>query len=113
MAMDAELLAERTFCKIVLPVWIERIGLRPDFQMPPDFGVAGTDQLQPDGFSLRRSFSGVRRKHPVAPADGMQVSLLHPSAAIFLDACVWPTARACAKPQSPPAANASAATICR
>ena len=38
MAMDAELLVERTFRKIVLPVWIERIGFRPDFHMPPDFG---------------------------------------------------------------------------
>ena len=83
MAMDAELLVERTFRKIVLPVWIKRIGFRPDFHMPPDFGFTGTGQFQPDGFSFRRSFSGVRRKDPVAPPDGMEVSLLPPPAGFF------------------------------
>ena len=83
MAMDAELFAERTFYKVVLPVWIERIRLRPDFQMSPDFGVAGINQFQPNGFPLRRSFSGFRRKHPGAPVNGVEVSLRHPSAGLF------------------------------
>ena len=83
MAMDAELLVERTVRKIVLPVWIERIGFRPDFYMPPNFGFTGTGQFQPDGLSFRRSFSGVRRKYPVAPTDGMEVSLLPPPAGFF------------------------------
>jgi hypothetical protein len=38
MAMDTELLVERTFRKIVLPTRIKRIGFRPDFHIPPDFG---------------------------------------------------------------------------
>src|SRR5208282_525313 len=75
MAVDAELFAERTFCKVVLPVWIERIRLRPDFQMPPDFGVAGINQFQPNGFPLRRSLSGIRRKPSSTPVNEMEVSL--------------------------------------
>ena len=82
MAMDSELFAKRTFLKIVLPVWTERIGVRSDFNMPPDFGFAGIHQLNPDGFPLRRSFSGVRRKPPFAPADGVEVSLRHPSVSL-------------------------------
>ena len=79
MAMDSELFAKRTFLKIVLPVWIERIGVRSDFNVPPDFGFTGIHQLKPNGFPLRRSFSNVRRKHPFAPADGVEVSFRHPS----------------------------------
>ena len=76
MAVDAELFAERTFSKVVLPVWIERIRLRPDFQMPPDFGVAGINQFQPNGFPLRRSVSGIRRKLPLMRTDGVEVTIL-------------------------------------
>ena len=82
MAMDSELFAKRTFLKIVLPVWTERIGVRPDFNVPPDFGFAGIHQLKPDGFPLRRSFSGVRRKHAFSLADGVEVSLRHPSVSL-------------------------------
>src|ERR1035438_9201784 len=82
MAMDSELFAKRTFLKIVLPVWTERIGVRPDFNVPPDVGFAGIHQLKPDGFPLRRSFSGARRKQRVAPADGVEVSLRHPSVSL-------------------------------
>src|SRR2546427_6851008 len=78
MAMDSEFLEERTFRKISVPVWIERIGFRPDFNVPPDFGVSGINQLQPNGFTLRCSLSGVRRKRPLARADGMEVTIRHP-----------------------------------
>ena len=40
MAMDAELLVERTVHKIRLPLWVERVGVLPDFDVPPDFGFA-------------------------------------------------------------------------
>jgi hypothetical protein len=39
-ASDAELLLERTFREVVLPLWVERVGLPPDFDMTPDFGFA-------------------------------------------------------------------------
>jgi len=97
MAVDAELFAERTFSKIVLPVWIERIRLRPDFYMPPDFGVAGINQFQPNGFPLRRSFSGIRRKLPLMRTDGVEVTILHPSPRFF-----WMPASG---PQPEPAPN--------
>ena len=95
--MNAELFAERTFCKIFVPVWIERICLRPDFQVPPDFGVAGINQLQPNEFPLRRPFSGIRRKRPLARADGVEVTILYPSPRFF-----WMSASG---PQPEPAPN--------
>jgi hypothetical protein len=84
-------LRERTFCKIVLPVWIERIGFRPDFYVPPDFGVAGvkpvsTKWVSPPVFVFRyppqTSIGACRWGGSIAPS---------PIAAIFLDVCVWPT----------------------
>ena len=71
--MDAELLVERTFREVRLPLGVERVGFRPDFNVPPDFGFFGIHQLQPNEFPLRRSFSGVRRKRPSSPANGMVV----------------------------------------
>ena len=40
MAMDAELLVERTVHKIRLPLWVKRVGVLPDFDMTPDLGFA-------------------------------------------------------------------------
>ena len=77
--MDSEFLEERTFLKISVPVWIERIGIRPDFDVPPDLGVSGINQLQPNGLPLGRSSSGVRRKRPLARADGVEVTIRPPS----------------------------------
>ena len=57
--MDAELFEERTFLKIFVPVWIERVGLRPDFQVSPDCGFAGIHQLQPDGMLTRLFIPGL------------------------------------------------------
>jgi len=65
--------------------------------MPPDFGVAGVNQLQPNGFPLRCSFSGIRRKRPLARADGVEVTILHPSPRFF-----WMPASG---PQPEPAPN--------
>ena len=79
MAMDSENFVERTVCKIVLPTRIKRIGIRPDFQMSPDFGVAGASQFQPNGFPLRCSSSSVHRKRPVSCLNGVKISLFHPS----------------------------------
>lgn len=78
MAIDAELLAKRTFRKITLPVWIERISVRLDFDMPLDSDCSGPEHFQLDGFSLQRLSSSVRRKYPVVPADEMEVSLFRP-----------------------------------
>ena len=48
VAMDAELLADRTFFEVGLPWWVEQLGGSPDFGVPPDFGFARIHQAFPN-----------------------------------------------------------------
>ena len=72
--MNAKLSEERTVFKIVVPVRVERICIRPDLDVPPDFGFGRVHQPQPNGFPRRRPFACVRRKLPGTPSLPMPVS---------------------------------------
>ena len=48
--MDAKLFEERMVFKVVVPLRVERICLRPDFDVTPDFGFGRINQPGPDGF---------------------------------------------------------------
>ena len=98
VSVEAELFEERTVFKVGTPAWVERIGCAPDFQMPTDADVRWPDQLQPDGFSVGRPFSRVRREHILA-ANGVPVSLAHPSASFAGVPVLAPAPEAV--PQSP------------
>jgi len=43
LARDAELLKERTFLEVSPPLWVERVGGLSDFDVTPNFGVAGVN----------------------------------------------------------------------
>ena len=60
--MDAKLFEERTVFKVVVPLRVERICLRPDFDVTPDFGFGRINQPRPDGFPRRRPFARVPGK---------------------------------------------------
>ena len=62
------------------------------------FGARDTRSLQPDGFSVGRPFSRVRREHILA-ANGVPVSLAHPSASFAGVPVLAPAPEAV--PQSP------------
>src|SRR5260221_11874945 len=47
LAGDAKLLVECTFHEARLPLWVEGIGIPPDFSRTPDFGVARIHKAQP------------------------------------------------------------------
>jgi hypothetical protein len=64
MAMDAELLVECTIRKVRLPVWVERVGVLPDFDVAPDFGFARVHQAQPNRFAVRSLLPRLGRKRP-------------------------------------------------
>jgi hypothetical protein len=72
--MNAKLSEERTVFKIVVPVRVERICIRPDLDVPPDFGFGRVHQPQPNGFPRRRPFACVRRKLPGTPSLPMPVA---------------------------------------
>ena len=76
--MNAKLSEERTVFKIVVPVRVERICIRPDLDVPPDFGFGRVHQPQPNGFPRRRPFACVRRKLPGTPSLPMPVSAGNP-----------------------------------
>jgi len=80
MAMDAELLVERTFREVGLPLWVKRVGVLPDFNMAPDFGFARIRQAQPDRFAVRSLLPRFGRKRPSSIALGWKVVLLDPVA---------------------------------
>ena len=48
--MDAKTFEERTVFKVVVPLRVERIRLRPDLDVTPDFGFGRIKQPRPDGF---------------------------------------------------------------
>ena len=62
--MDAELPVERTFRKVGLPLWVERVGALSDFDVTPDFSVAGVHQAAPYWLAFRRLFTRLKRKVP-------------------------------------------------
>ena len=64
--MNAKPSEERTVFKVVAPLRVERIGLRPDFDVTPDFGFGRINQSQPDRFPRQRPFACVGRKHRFA-----------------------------------------------
>ena len=66
--MNAQLLEERTVFKIAAPLRVERICLRPDFDVTPDFGFGWINQPKPNGFPRRCPFPGVGCKLPSAPS---------------------------------------------
>jgi hypothetical protein len=46
--MDAELLVKRTFQEVGLPLWVKRVGVLPDFYVPPDFDFACIHKTRPN-----------------------------------------------------------------
>ena len=92
--MDSELLVERTFCKVVLPEWIERIGFRPYFKMPPDFGVAGINQLPPNDPAIRHFLTRIHREHPTTSANGVEIPICHPLASFVRMPALGPSPEA-------------------
>ena len=66
--MNAQLLKERTVFKIAAPLRVERIRIRPDFDVTPDFGFGWINQPKPDGLPRRCPFPGVGYKLPSAPS---------------------------------------------
>ena len=80
MAMDAELLVERTFREVGPPLWVKRIGVLLDFDMTPDFGFACIHKAQPNGFAIRGLLLRLARKRPSSIAQGGEAMLLDPVA---------------------------------
>jgi len=58
VAMDAELLLKRTICEVGIPLWVERVGVLPDFYVAPDFGFARVNQARPTRLDYK---TGCRR----------------------------------------------------
>lgn len=71
--MNAKLPEERTVFKIVVPLRIERICLRPDLDVPLDSGLGWFHQLQPNGFPLQRPLASVCRKRPFSSSQRVPV----------------------------------------
>src|SRR5262245_25749182 len=76
--MEAELPLERTFPEVASPLWIERVGGLPDFDVPPDFGFARIHEAFPNRLAVRCPLSRFSRKHPSSISQGGEASLLHP-----------------------------------
>jgi hypothetical protein len=80
LAGNAQLLVERTFREVGLPLRVKRIGAPPDFDMTPDFGFARIHQAQPNGFAVRGLLFRLGRKRPSSIAQGWEAVLLYPVA---------------------------------
>ena len=78
--MEAELLLERTLLEVAFPLWIERVGDLPDFDVPPDFGFARIHKALPNRLAVRCPLSRLARKYPRLITQGGKASLLHPGA---------------------------------
>ncbi len=78
--MNAKLLEERTVFKVVVPLRVERIRIRPDLDVTPDFGFGRINQPRPDGFPRWRPFVCVRRKVPGASSAEPPVFIGDPAA---------------------------------
>ena len=96
LAGDAELLVERTFREVVLPLWVERVGLPPDFDVTPDFGFARIHKAQPDRVAVRGLLFRLDRKRPSSVAQGWEAVLLDPVARFLGMSASGPT------PECPP-----------
>src|ERR1039458_5269584 len=79
LTTDAELLSECTLREVGPPLWVERVGVPPDFHTPFDFGIACRHKTFPNHLALRRSLARVSRKRPISVSLGGEVSLLNPS----------------------------------
>src|ERR1017187_3016521 len=75
---DAELLSECTFLEVGPPLWVERVGVPPDFHMAFDFCVACIHKPFPNQSALRGLLARIRRKHPLSTSQGWEVLLLNP-----------------------------------
>ena len=73
-----------TVLEVRTPTRIVGISLRPDFEVPADRRLVGTDQLQPVHAALRRTITHVGRKAPASPVDRMPVSIQHPIGGLVL-----------------------------
>ncbi len=78
MAMEAELLLKRTFFEVGLPLWVERVGGLPDFDVAPNFGFARIHEALPNRLAIRCPLSRLARKRPSALAQSREALLLHP-----------------------------------
>jgi len=78
--MDTKLLVERTFREVGLPLWVERVGVLPDFYVAPDFGVACIYQAHPNRLAVRGTLTRLGRKRPSSLAQGGEAMLLNPGA---------------------------------
>lgn len=70
-----------TFFKVCFPGWIERVSSSPNGNVPLDFYVAGSSEI--NGLRLSFLVLDFSCKHPVVTADGDEVFLLHPGRAFF------------------------------
>lgn len=78
--MDAELLKERTFLEVRLPLWVERVGVFSDFYVAPDFGFACIHKARPHRLAIRGALTRLDRKRPSSIAQGWEAVLLDPIA---------------------------------
>ena len=79
LTTDAELLAEDPLLEVGHPLWVERMGVPPDFYMAVDFGVACIHKTFPNQLALRGALARVSRKRPTSVSLGGEVLPLHPS----------------------------------
>jgi hypothetical protein len=78
LTTDAELLSQGTLPEIGHPLWVERIGVPPDFYMAFDFGVACIHKTFPNQLALRGTLARVSRKRPISVSLSGEVLPLHP-----------------------------------
>ena len=71
---------KRTFQEVGLPLWVERVGNFPDFDVAPDFGLARIHESGPDRFAFRRLVARFCRERPSSIAQGWEATLLDPIA---------------------------------
>ena len=77
---DSELLLDRTFEEVGFPVWVERVGIFPDFYVAPDFGFARISKARPDRLAVRSLVARFCRERPSSIAQGWEATLLDPGA---------------------------------
>ena len=71
---------KRTFQEVGLPLWVERVGNFPDFDVAPDFGLARIHESGPDRFAFRSLVARFCRERPSSIAQGWEATLLDPIA---------------------------------
>jgi hypothetical protein len=78
MAMDTNLLVERTFCEVGLPLWVERVGVLPDFCTAPDFGFACIHKAYSYRSAVWSTLPRLDRKLPSSIAQGWEIMIFDP-----------------------------------